>query len=134
MIPEQAVAQSVTIQKKMYAALTEVAELTTELSEAVNRQDQVSVQIFLSMRQDLIDQLLNCRAQLRWLCAELPTREGAMLRRLNAGSLGESELSPSGLDLLRQVKNNRALLERICQADERVSRSFGGPNSFYAHP
>ena len=40
------------VQRKMYVLLTEVSELTDQLSQAVDRQDQVSVRMFLSMRQE----------------------------------------------------------------------------------
>lgn len=132
MIPEQTVASALNLEKKMYAALSEVAELTGELSGAVNRQDQVSVQLFLTMRQDLIDQLLAHRASLRRLYRELPTQDGTLLRRILVGNPGKAELAPAEQTLLKQVNSNRTLLERICRVDQAVSQRFGGPNSFYA--
>ena len=132
MLSEQTLASALAIQRKVYASLSETAELTDELSQAVNRQDSVSVRMFLSMRQEEIDRLLGYKATLRRQCAQLPPGDRDLLHRLLAGEAGTAPSSPSGQALERQSKSNRALLERICRADQAVSRRFGGPNSFYA--
>ena len=59
---EQSVMTALALERKRYTALTEVMELTEELSQAFQRQDQVSVQMFLRMRQEPVNQLREYQA------------------------------------------------------------------------
>lgn len=132
MLSDQTLAEALAIQRKVYGSLTEVAELTDELSQAVNRRDQVSVRMFLSMRQEEIDRLLGHKAALRRQCAQLPPGDRALLLQILRGAESSGLTSANAQALERQSKSNRSLLERVCRADQAVSRRFGGPNSFYA--
>lgn len=132
MLSDQTLSTATAIQRKMYTSLTEVADLTDQLSQAVDRQDQVSVRMFLSMRQDEINQLTNCKAILQRQCAELPAEEGAQLRQILAGTADWAPATQAGQILQHQVERNRALLKRVQQADQAVSRRLGGPTSYYA--
>lgn len=129
MLSEQTLSAAMAVEKKMYLALSEVEELTQELSQAVNRRDQVSVRMFLAMRQEQIDQLSEQKTLLRRQCARLPAAEGDLLRQL----LNEREPPPcSGAEaLIQQVARNRLLLDRVLRADRQVSRRLGGNASFY---
>lgn len=132
MLSDQTLSTATAIQRKMYTSLTEVADLTDQLSQSVDRRDQVSVQMFLSMRQEEINQLTSCKAILQRQCAELSPEDGALLRQLLTGQVSQPPTSPAGQALLQQVEKNRALLERVCRADQAVSRRLGGPTSYYA--
>lgn len=114
--------------RSMYTALSELLELTTELAEAIQRQDQVSVQLFLSMRQEPLDRLQVCDTSLRRLCSLLPPAEGAQLRQVLNGQSGGTAAT-QGLE--QTVRQNRRLLEQITRIDERINRRMGGKNSFY---
>ena len=115
--------------RRSYLALSEVEELTGELSQAVDRQDQVSVRMFLSMRQEQINRLSEDRAQLRRQCGSLPDDQAGALWALVTGRTCSA---PEGQAVFRQARNNRAVLERIIRADAAVSRRMGGKKSFYA--
>lgn len=130
MLNEQIMA-AVSVQRKIYASLTEISELTGELSQAVSRSDQVSVRLFLSMRREEIERLLGFQALLRRQCAQLPSEEGALLRRLLFGNSPPATVPAGGEVLLQLIEKNRALLDRICKVDQVVSRRLGGRNSFY---
>lgn len=135
MLSEEILSAALAHQKGMYACLTELDELTSELADAVARQDSVSVQLYLTMRQQEIDRLLAHRAALRRQCIQLPTTDGALLRHLLAGRpVGDAPLSDLARQLLQQADNTRALLQRVCRADQAVNLRFGGPRSFYASP
>ena len=114
--------------RTMYTALSELLELTTDLSEAIQRQDQVSVQLFLSMCQEPLERLRICDAHLRRLCSSLPQAESAQLRQVLNGQSGGTATT-QGLE--RTVRQNRQLLEQITRMDERINRRMGGKKSFY---
>ena len=117
--------------RSMYTSLTELAELTDELSQAVGRQDSVSVRLFLSMRQEEIDRSVGYQAVLRRQYAQLPDPDSALLHQILFGAPPAS-VPADMAGVLELVKKNRALLDRIRRSDQAVSRRFGGPNSFYA--
>lgn len=126
----QVIAAALATERKCYAALTEVMELTQDLSDAVQRQDQVTVQMFLSMRQEPINQLKEYRSLQRKRCASLPEEESAALWKVltGKGADGTGQLQ----DLEKVVGQNQSLLEQIQQADRQVSVSLGGKKSFYS--
>lgn len=124
------IAAALATERKCYAALTEVMELTQDLSDAVQRQDQVTVQMFLSMRQEPINRLKEYRSLQRKRCASLPEEESAALWKVltGKGADGTGQLQ----DLEKVVGQNQSLLERIQQADRQVSVRLGGKKSFYS--
>lgn len=117
------------LERKMYSALNEVLEVTEELSDAIQRQDQVSVQLFLKLRQEPIDRLQECRTRLINLCGRLPGADGAQLRRLLSGQ-GDG-LIPGAETLEKQVHQTDNLLKRVLVVDQAVNRKIGGKKSFY---
>lgn len=132
MIPNQQLDAAIATQRKLYTCLTEILELTQEMSQALQRQDQVSLRMFLSMRQDEINRAVGYRAVLHRQWSQLPAQSGELLRGLAAGDSHLSPSSPSETALLEQAKKNKALLVRIQSLDQVVSQRLGGPNSFYA--
>ncbi len=131
MLSDQDFTCAIAIQRKMYTSLNEVADLTDELSQAVSRQDQVSVRMFLSMRQEEIQRLTSYQAMLHRQCRQLLPEDARLLTQLNSGRFQGTAPSPSAQALLQQAQRNRSLLERVRRADEAVSSRLGGPNSFY---
>lgn len=124
------VAAALATERKCYAALTEIMELTRDLSDAVQRQDQVTVQMFLSMRQEPINQLKEYRSLQRKRCASLPEEESAALWKVLMGKGGDGTDQLQELEKL--VGQNQSLLERIQQVDRQVSVKLGGKKSFYS--
>mgnify|MGYP001154258074 CR=1 FL=1 len=119
---------ALSIEKRMYLALSEVLETTESMLDAVKRQDQVSIRMYLNLRQDQVNQLRGYKELLQKQCRTLPDADGEVLRRaLSGGPAGE----PEGEALCQQVSRNRSLLERTIQMDQTLSRQLGGKHSFY---
>ena len=128
MLSKQELDAALAAERAMYRALSEVQDITRELLDAVDRQDQVSVRLFLSMRQEQINQLRDQKELLKKQCGGLPKEEGDLLRQILSGK------KPAGVEgeaLSLQVERNRALLERTLQADKALSRRLAGRESFY---
>lgn len=128
MIDAQTLSATTSVERQIYQILSEIEEVTQELSEAFNRRDQVSVRLFLNMRQEQILRLQECKATLDQHCARLSATDGALLRRILAG---EALDCPNGEALLAQVKRNKSILSRTLRADKALSIKMGGKNSFY---
>lgn len=131
MLSDETLSRVTAIQRKIYTALTEIGELTDELSSAVNRQDQVSVQMFLSLRQQEIDRAMQYKAEQQKLYAQLPAAESALLRNILDGKSGCGTGTAACTALEQQVQRNYTLLERVRRADRAISCRVGGSNSFY---
>ena len=133
MLTAQVLSQATAVEKAMYRALTELEELTQELAEAVTRGDKVSIQMFLSMRRDPLNQMAQHQASLRRQYAALPGEDARLLRTLVESS------SPPACDgseeLVRQAARNRTILERIVRVDRKISqRLTGNASSDAKHP
>ena len=124
---EQALKVAMSAEQKMYTALSEVMELTGELADAFQRQDQVSVQMFLGMRQEPIDRLESCKAMLERQCLQLPSEQRQILR----GILQGQSPPPQAQALGELVQKNKRLLDRILEVDRRLNLRIGGEHSFY---
>lgn len=127
---EKVISTFLATERKRYTVLTEVMELTEELSEAFQRQDQISVQMFLSMRQGPINQLREYRSIQRKRCAALPEADGERLWKILSGELEDGSAQFQTLEKL--ASQNRNLLERILKLDSQISTKLGGKKSFYA--
>ena len=130
MLTEQVLFQATNVEKAMYRSLTELEDLTRELSQAVSRGDKVSIRMFLSMRRDSLNQIARYQAALRRLYIALPGQDARLLR-----ALVEDASPPAcagGEELGCQAARNRALLSRIMEADKRISQHMAGRSSFYA--
>ena len=82
MLSKQELDAALAAERAMYRALSEVQDITRELLDAVDRQDQVSVRLFLSMRQEQINQLRDQKELLKKQCGGLPKEEGDLLRQI----------------------------------------------------
>ena len=133
MLTAQVLSQAAAVEKEIYRALTELEELTQELEQAVSRGDKVSVQMFLSMRRDSLNQMARHQASLHRQYTTLPAADARMLR-----SLLEDPSPPActgSEDLVRQAERNRTILQRIVRTDRKISQRLAGNASFYTkHP
>ena len=124
---EQALKVAMSAEQKMYTALSEVMELTGELADAFQRQDQVSVQMFLGMRQEPIGRLGSCKAMLERQCLQLPPEQRQILR----GILQGQTPPPQAQALGELVQKNKRLRDRSLEVDRRLNLRIGGEHSFY---
>ncbi len=129
MLSENAVMSAMVVQRKMYGALSELQETTIELSDALKRQDQVSFRLYLGLRQDAINQLVEYQAALKKQCAGLSDADRDRLEKILTGdATAEQDSEKRLIDLVKKNKNS---LERIIQQDRMVNQRLGGKKSFY---
>jgi len=114
--------------KQQMMKLMEIADLTDQLSQAVERRDEVSVDMLLNMREDPIRQVQELEKRIQEHLRTLPPEEAARLSELLKG---EPAQGPEEEKLSAQVLQDRRLLERIQKADNQTSVRLGGKRSFY---
>lgn len=116
-------------ERQLYRHLTELADLTAELEKAVDRQDNVTIRMFLKLRQEQLSQAAERRRSFRIACRAYSEEERLRLLEL----LGETPPAPEPEEepLVQQTARNRKLLSQVIAADRRVSLRVVREKSYY---
>lgn len=125
---EEALSVLLELEKRCYHKLVEAIDLTRDLSEAVDRNDQVSLGLFLSLRQKALLEMQEIRSLMQLKRLELDPSEVEAFDRLLAGETAESPLEQP---LVEQIAANRRLLGQLEAMDRRVNEKLCGEHSFY---
>lgn len=116
-------------ERHLYVKLAEFEDLTIQLAQAVDRRDEVSVQMILNMRAEPAHQLQEINEYLHRRLLELPEEDAIRGRELLEGG---PEASPEEARLCAQVSQNQRLIKRCMELDRQVSSRVDGKRSFYA--
>ena len=114
--------------KRIYTVLNECLDLTRQLADAVDRDDQVSAQMLVSMRQEPIDKLSRARQALDQQRQSLPPSAAA---RLSAILRGEAAESAEEAPLTAQIGVNQRVLKQLVELDQVVNRKLAREKSIY---
>lgn len=115
-------------ERLLYVKLSEFEDLTRQLGEALDRRDEISVQMLLNMRGEPANHLREVDQQLRDRLLELPEDDAIRAREILEG--GEQQ-GPEEAALCGQVMQNHRLLKRCREMDKQISMRMGGHRSFY---
>lgn len=103
--------------KKRYSLLTEIFDLTQQMSDALNRDDEVSFQMLLSMRQEPILYMKESDVILLNLKSELPDYIIKRWQELENNAEPESQ---EEMLFKQQIEQNKRLVERVVPFDKRI--------------
>lgn len=121
----------ITLQKK-YNHMTEVYRLTGELEDALQRDDRVSTQMLLVMRQEEIEGIQKCDKSLQLLIESTPPDMREWLQKAINGTLPQNdESAPEENQILRISANIRSEWEKTVRIDRHVNQKLAGEESFY---
>ncbi len=115
--------------RKQYIKLLEFFDLTQQLGEAVDRKDEISVQMLMHMREDPIHSLTEIEAQLHNGVLKLEEEDAIRAHQLLTGSEPQSKEEEP---LCKQIAQNRRLLDRSQELDRRISLRMDKRHSFYS--
>lgn len=117
------------LERKKYNSLSEVMDVSRQLSEVLDRNDDVSVRLLVAMREEPLLQLRELKQSEAYKLESLTAEERERVSALAQGAepQGEEEVMYHS-----QAGSVRRLLERVIELDERLNRRLGGENSFYA--
>lgn len=116
------------LERKKYNYLSEVMDLSQQMGEALDRNDQVSVRMLLSLRQDPILQLEELKRSIQMKQESIPAEDRKRLAELLAEAAPKNEAEER---YARQAGAARRLLERVIEVDRRLNRRLAGDASFY---
>lgn len=114
--------------KRIYNLLGEVMDISRQLAEAVDRDDQIAVQMLVAMREEPVEKLQLCQRALKEQGETLPPEKAERLSRLLNGAEAENEAEEP---LAAQVGSNRRLLEQVLELDRVLNRKLTREKSIY---
>lgn len=117
------------LERQKYNHLSELMDLTRQLGEAMDRGDEMSVRILISMRNDPLVGLEELKKATRLRTEALSGEERARVVELNGGASPEDENETL---YVSQAGSARRLWERVVELDQRLNRRMAGEDSFYA--
>jgi hypothetical protein len=102
--------------KRMYGLLNEVLDVTHQLTEAVDRDDKVSIEMLLHMRAEPLEKLQHLRRSMELECNALSQEDGQRMVELLNGAAAKVQEETG---LANQVGANARLLRQVVEIDER---------------
>ena len=126
--PESALAELARRKREQLGLLDEVSDLTKQLADAIDRKDQVSVQMVLAMRDGPIRAM---RALEDGIEDFLPTLPEEDARRCDALLHGAAAETPEEEPLAALTARFQSRLKTVAELDEKLSVRMGGKKSFY---
>ena len=116
------------LERRKYNCLVEVEDVTKQLAEALDRNDEVSVRMLIAMRQDPLLKLEEADQSEKQRKASFPGEDQERIRTL----LQRQTARFDGEDVfLEQAGKTRRLLERVVELDQRINVRMAGDQSFY---
>ena len=114
--------------KRVYAALNEALDLTRQMADAADRDDDVAARMLVSMRQEPTDKLAMAHQALEQQCRALPGDDGARLAALLKGAAAETREEDA---LVSQVRQNKRVLKQLVDLDRTVNLKLAREKSIY---
>lgn len=110
--------------------LNEVMKVTKELSESLDRNDRVSVNMLLTMRAEELEKVDLTLRGLQEFKEQLGVKTAGDIDALLNGQQIENQM-PEMDKIIDTAKDCRKVLDDIIAVDKRMSRRVAGENSFY---
>ena len=108
--------------------LDEASDLTKQLAEAIDRKDQVSVQMVLAMRDGPVRAMRDLEDGIEAFLPTLPDEDARRCDELLHGAAAET---PEEEPLAALVARFQSRLKSVVELDEKLSVRIGGKKSFY---
>lgn len=119
--------------QRRYNFIREIDRLTDELSDAMSRNDEVSVALVLQMRADEMAKFDECTNEI-WQMSRIGKDALRKIRVLiqsdPAKNVGES---PEEKKIYEIRRKTQAVIDRLRIVDEKLNRRAAGKESFYSN-
>lgn len=126
---EKSVMDALVLMKRTGNLLNEMEDITKQIAESLDRNDRVSMEMLVAMREEPLNKLHEADRILREQLAEMKDREAAaqLAGMLNGGQpVQEENLQRMLCD---QVSQNKRRLEQIMAMNQRINQRVNGADS-----
>ena len=129
---EKTVMDALVQMKRTGNLLNELWDLTQQLGESIDRNDQVSTQMLIAMREEPLGKLQAADQALREQLEALPEQEDrlALAAMLNGGPPADPARRPQAM-LCEQVASNNRRLKQVMELDRVLNQRLGREKSAY---
>ena len=114
--------------RKTYNLLGEVMDLSMQMAEALDREDQISFKMLLPMRREPIQNLAHAKEIIMELLSEFPADDAAQIRKVLNGSKPQSVTLQQ---IAEQTASNGRLWEKVNRIDMQLNRKITHEQSVY---
>lgn len=119
--------------QRKYSLMNEVYRTTRELGDAVSRDDRVSSQLSIQMRQEAMDDVDKCEREIQILIANLPVQVGETVKdwiKWEEKNL-PSDISTEGRLIIEIGRNIRTQIQKTVEMDRGINLRLAGDKSYY---
>jgi len=116
------------LERKKYNLLNETMDLSRQLGEAMDRNDDVSLRLVVALRQEPI---LGLEEVKRSIDSKLESLSPEDRERVAALAGGAAPAGKEEAAYFQQAGIAKRLLERVVELDRRLNRRMAGKDSFY---
>lgn len=114
--------------KRIYTSMNEAMDITQQLAEAVDRDDQVAIHMLVAMRQEPVDKMSQAKRTLELQRDALPEGDRVHLEALLKGGPPENASEEA---FVKQVGMNDRLLKQLADLDRVLNRKLTRDKSIY---
>ena len=114
--------------KRIYTSMNEAMDITQQLAEAVDRDDQVAIQMLVAMRQEPLDKLRRARKVLEQQRDLLEPEDARRLSEILNGGAAENDAEAP---LTAQIGVNDRVLQQVQALDKVISLKLAREKSIY---
>ena len=114
------------LMKRTGNLLNEMEDLTKQIAESIDRNDRVSMEMLVAMREEPLGKLHEADRILREQLADMPDREGAAQLAAMLNGAAPSQEGDLRKMLCEQVNQNKRRLEQVVAMNQRINQKVAG--------
>lgn len=114
------------LMKRTGNLLNEMEDLTKQIAESIDRNDRVSTEMLVAMREEPLGKLHEADRILREQLADMPDREGAAQLAAMLNGAAPSQEGDLPKMLCEQVNQNKRRLEQVVAMNQRINQKVAG--------
>lgn len=118
--------------QRKFGFIKEICRITTEIGESVSRDDRISTQMLINMRQEEMEKAEKCDQDLYDLERHLPFKERLAFEELVKGAYTGKDADSFEAKKIKDIRDDiQTLLKRTIEVDRAINRRISGDKSFY---
>ena len=114
------------LMKRTGNLLNEMEDLTKQIAESIDRNDRVSMEMLVAMREEPLGKLHEADRILREQLADMPDREGAAQLAAMLNGAAPSQEGDLPKMLCEPVNQNKRRLEQVVAMNQRINQKVAG--------
>ena len=124
--------QAVVLLHKKYLQLIKIHDITVQLSDALNRNDDVSAQMYINMRQDSMLEVDEIEGQIHQLIFRMPDEWQSRMMQLTSRHWKDLHIEDDEeAKVGEEVDKIMRQLDRTIAIDRVLNKRIGGRDSYY---